>query len=166
MVLTSADPSKLTARIRLSRRPAATKSRQTMGLRPGVTDYGYRYYDPNTGRWPSRDPIGEMGGINLYGFVNNDGVNGWDYLGLDEDFVEATVDIGCATLEVDADVVFEMWGQNAQSRAVRSMGRNIITRANKKLNICSSRLFWVLTRLSALSPQNKGALRSIKLRYL
>ncbi len=33
--------------------------------------------------WPSRDPIEEMGGINLYGFVGNNGVNGWDILGLD-----------------------------------------------------------------------------------
>jgi hypothetical protein len=32
--------------------------------------------------WPSREPIEEKGGINLYGFVNNDGVNQWDYLGL------------------------------------------------------------------------------------
>jgi hypothetical protein len=31
----------------------------------------------------SRDPIGEEGGVNLYGFVGNDGVNGVDYLGLD-----------------------------------------------------------------------------------
>jgi hypothetical protein len=37
----------------------------------GVTYYGYRWYDPVTGRWPSRDPIEEEGGINLYGFVNN-----------------------------------------------------------------------------------------------
>ena len=43
--------------------------------------YGYRYYDPQTGRWPSRDPIGERGGVNLYGFVGNDGVNQIDYLG-------------------------------------------------------------------------------------
>ncbi len=45
--------------------------------------YGYRYYDPKTGRWPSMDPIEEEGGVNLYGFVGNDGVNRWDYLGLD-----------------------------------------------------------------------------------
>jgi len=32
--------------------------------------------------WPSRDPIGERGGINLYGFVGNDGVNRIDLLGL------------------------------------------------------------------------------------
>jgi RHS repeat-associated protein len=44
--------------------------------------YGYRYYDPNTGRWPSRDPIAEEGGINLYGFVGNDGVNWVDLLGM------------------------------------------------------------------------------------
>jgi len=44
--------------------------------------YGYRYYDPQTGRWPSRDPIEEQGGINLYGFVGNDGVKMWDRLGL------------------------------------------------------------------------------------
>jgi RHS repeat-associated protein len=31
----------------------------------GVTDYLYRYYDPVTGRWPSRDPIGEQGGMNF-----------------------------------------------------------------------------------------------------
>jgi hypothetical protein len=44
--------------------------------------YGYRFYDPNTGRWPSRDPIGEVGGTNLYGFVGNDGLNLWDLLGM------------------------------------------------------------------------------------
>jgi hypothetical protein len=43
--------------------------------------YGFRYYDPETGRWPNRDPIEEEGGYNLYGFVGNDGVNAWDYLG-------------------------------------------------------------------------------------
>jgi hypothetical protein len=47
-----------------------------------VTDYTYRWYDPLTGRWPSRDPIEERGGVNLYGFVGNDGTNGWDFLGL------------------------------------------------------------------------------------
>jgi len=47
-----------------------------------VSVYGFRYYDPVTGRWPNRDPIGERGGLNLYGFVGNRGVNAWDYLGL------------------------------------------------------------------------------------
>ncbi len=58
--------------------PKTTKL-QRFGAR--VTFYGYRYYDPVTGRWPSRDPIEEVGGINLYGFVENNGVNDLDYLG-------------------------------------------------------------------------------------
>ena len=45
--------------------------------------YGYRNYSPATGRWASRDPIGERGGFNLYGFVTNDGVNWVDPLGLE-----------------------------------------------------------------------------------
>ena len=44
--------------------------------------YGYRYYDPLTGRWPSRDPIEEEGGLNLYGFVDNSPNNRIDYLGM------------------------------------------------------------------------------------
>ncbi|MFU8849282.1 MAG: RHS repeat-associated core domain-containing protein [Opitutales bacterium] len=40
-----------------------------------ITYYGFRYYDPVTGRWPSRDPIEERGGLNLYAFVGNDPVN-------------------------------------------------------------------------------------------
>ena len=48
----------------------------------GLYYYGYRWYDPLTGRWPSRDPIGEKGGSNLYGFVGNDGINLCDLLGL------------------------------------------------------------------------------------
>jgi RHS repeat-associated protein len=34
----------------------------------------YRAYDPQTGRWLSRDPIGEAGGINLYGYVEGNPV--------------------------------------------------------------------------------------------
>ena len=33
--------------------------------------YGYRFYDPNLQRWPNRDPINELGGMNLYEFVRN-----------------------------------------------------------------------------------------------
>jgi RHS repeat-associated protein len=57
------------------------KTPETPGRERCVTVYGYRWYDPVTGRWPSRDPIEEDGGVNLYGFVGNDGVVRWDYLG-------------------------------------------------------------------------------------
>jgi RHS repeat-associated protein len=47
-----------------------------------VTYYGYRHYDPSTGRWPSRDPIEEEGGVSLYAFVENSSIDFYDYLGL------------------------------------------------------------------------------------
>ena len=47
----------------------------------GFYYYGYRYYDPELGRWLTRDPIEEQGGLNLYGFCGNDAVNRADRLG-------------------------------------------------------------------------------------
>ena len=46
--------------------------------------YGYRYYSQSTGRWPNRDPMGENGGLNLYGFVGNNPMGFVDSLGLYE----------------------------------------------------------------------------------
>jgi hypothetical protein len=40
-----------------------------------------RFYNPKTGRWLSRDRIGERGGLNLYGFVLNNPLFWVDYLG-------------------------------------------------------------------------------------
>ena len=48
----------------------------------GLLYYGYRYYDPITGRWLSRDLIGEEGGLNLYSCVTNDFTNNIDLFGL------------------------------------------------------------------------------------
>jgi len=42
------------------------------------------YYAPAQGRWLSRDPIGEAGGISLLRFVGNDAINGVDPYGLAE----------------------------------------------------------------------------------
>jgi RHS repeat-associated protein len=48
----------------------------------GFLYYGYRFYNPTQGRWSNRDPIEEQGGINVYGFVGNNGVNQIDVLGM------------------------------------------------------------------------------------
>jgi RHS repeat-associated protein len=48
----------------------------------GVHYYGYRYYSPELGRWPSRDPIGEQGGRHLYSFTGNNAIGRIDAFGL------------------------------------------------------------------------------------
>ncbi|MEI6705099.1 MAG: RHS repeat-associated core domain-containing protein, partial [Deltaproteobacteria bacterium] len=47
----------------------------------GLFYYGYRYYDPATGRWPSRDPIEEEGGVNVYAFTFNNPICEIDLIG-------------------------------------------------------------------------------------
>jgi RHS repeat-associated protein len=44
--------------------------------------YGFRYLAPGTGRWLSRDPVGERGGPNAYTFVLNLPASWVDSLGL------------------------------------------------------------------------------------
>jgi RHS repeat-associated protein len=48
----------------------------------GLVYYNFRYYSPELGRWLSRDPIEEQGGLNLYAMVRNDAINTFDVLGL------------------------------------------------------------------------------------
>src|SRR5439155_1879632 len=65
--------------------------------------YGFRYFNPSTGRWLGRDPLGEVGfeclrggksktlgsGSNLYAFLSNDPLDQNDYLGLEHNVITA-----------------------------------------------------------------------------
>jgi RHS repeat-associated protein len=48
----------------------------------GLSEYLFRKYEPGIGRWTARDPIGERGGRNLYGYVGNAPLGRHDRLGL------------------------------------------------------------------------------------
>jgi RHS repeat-associated protein len=48
----------------------------------GLYYYGFRFYEPSLQRWLNRDPIGEGGGCNLYGFVGNSPLRFGDPYGL------------------------------------------------------------------------------------
>ena len=47
----------------------------------GLIEYQFRKYDSTLGRWLSRDPIEEAGGLNLYAFCENNGIMFSDMLG-------------------------------------------------------------------------------------
>jgi len=48
----------------------------------GLYYYGRRFYDPMLQRWLNRDPIQELGGLNLYGYVANSPIVNLDAYGL------------------------------------------------------------------------------------
>ncbi len=53
----------------------------------GMYYYGYRFYDPYLQRWLNRDPRGERGDRNLYGFIRNNSLNWIDKLGLQTEVI-------------------------------------------------------------------------------
>jgi|GEM_PF-683626 len=57
-------------------------SSKEINVATGLYYSGFRFYSPNLQRWPNRDPIGERGGKNLFGMVENQPVNRSDLLGL------------------------------------------------------------------------------------
>ncbi|MCD8283631.1 MAG: hypothetical protein LUD52_02780, partial [Opitutae bacterium] len=66
--------------------------------------YNYRHYSPTLGRFLSRDPIEEQGGLNLYAFVKNNcvsvvDINGEDYSGTPESTI--------SPCEIGTDGIFE-----------------------------------------------------------
>jgi RHS repeat-associated protein len=48
----------------------------------GLYYYGFRYYNPATGRWLNRDPLGEGASKNIYGAASNNLIGNIDVLGL------------------------------------------------------------------------------------
>ena len=81
-------------------------STKPLAFATGLYYYGYRYYDPVTGRWPSRDSIEEKGGVNLYGFSVNNGVDKRDILGMSSGIPKSTMitcsqDFTCSSRDID-----------------------------------------------------------------
>ena len=86
----------------------------------GMYHFLYRFYDPRLQRWLNRDPIGEEGGINLYGFVGNNPANEVDPFGLagagEEDFED----------EITREILNELreqWARNGRYVTDRDLVR-------------------------------------------
>jgi len=67
--------------------PAAEANPYRFSTKPiepgsGLAFYGYRYYSPELGRWPSRDPLGEWDRLNAYEMARSNPNGLVDILGL------------------------------------------------------------------------------------
>ena len=58
----------------------------------GLIYFGYRYYDPEIGRWISPDPAGNIDGPNPYAFCLNNPLTYTDYFGLASESTHASID--------------------------------------------------------------------------
>ena len=68
----------------VSRRHAVNRYRfqcREWSAATGLINFRARWYDAETGRWLSKDPIGLSGGLNLYAFCGNDPIGSRDPFG-------------------------------------------------------------------------------------
>lgn len=77
----------------------------------------YRGYDTEIGRWLSRDPIAERGGVNLYAYVGNSPVSFYDPLGLRAD---VNFNDGTTKSAMTADGLYEIIN-NASNGSISSI---------------------------------------------
>ncbi len=85
---------------------------QPFGFAGGLYDsdtklirFGARDYDPEVGRWTSKDPIRFGGGdTNLYGYVSNDPINWWDPTGLTAEDVRRALQIAQRVLGISGNI--------------------------------------------------------------
>lgn len=70
----------------------------------GLDNHGFRYYDPETGRYLTPDPAGYLDGLNWYLHVGNNPINRIDPLGLGwfSDFVDSVVEVADNALDAAA----------------------------------------------------------------
>ena len=86
--------------------PFGFTGRENDGGPAGLMYYRARYYNPAWGRFVSEDPIGIAGGVNLYGYVGGNPIDGRDPSGLQASaacVLGGPVDPAC-----DAGIIFDI----------------------------------------------------------
>ena len=115
----------------------------------GLTNFRLRWYDPATGRWLSKDPIGISGGLNLYAFCGDDPVNFRDPFGLCEE-----EEPGLGSTVASIGVGFIPIAGSLQSGVELLSGMDYITGEK------TSRGLAAVGIIAGLCPGGKGALKA------
>jgi RHS repeat-associated protein len=127
--------------------------------RSGLVATWARFYDPATSRWLSRDPIGEEGGINLYGYVANNPINWVDPWGLSPADVQKIIEEAKKTTDWMTDNGFRKdpgWKNNFD----KSTGQSDLLGCGEQAEVLRDALDklggldddWTFTPVSELSP--------------
>jgi RHS repeat-associated protein len=127
--------------------------------------FGYRYYDPRVGRWLSRDPLGEQGGVNLYAYCGNDPVNRHDPLGLSEygDAADAMEGLLPGVVELSQNLAAErgavgaaLWGGGVP------FGMNSLMSSGGFGGLLSNPLFQYDSQLGGMQSEASGMMSGLR----
>ena len=95
--------------------------------------HGFRYYDPEIGRYLTRDPAGYADGLNVYLYVHNNPINFIDPLGLGPwaDMVGQWIDKGESFLQNHAQndaqrALIALWGAEARVASTLLTGGELV----------------------------------------
>ena len=109
-----------------------------------------RYYATQTGGWLSRDPIGEEGGINLYGYVGNSPVNRTDPLGL------AWYNPGDTDYILNFDYALRSWLSPIWNTDMTAADEQAVTIANAECTYRNSPMRGFVIGVRGRSPLGNG----------
>lgn len=93
------------------------------------------FHDPHIGRWINRDPIGENGGENVYGFLNNAPIDDTDDLGLRSNSKRQPYNLGFTVVSKTTGDCGEFAWTNDFVVSPRAETGYVIQRVHRKITI-------------------------------
>lgn len=97
---------------------------------------GFSFYNPQMGRWTTRDPIEERGGVNLYAFCANNPVSNYDKLGLDVTLTTGNRNASwwqVANRYLHQEICVDTWAWNGKSCCWSRTGRSCFSFAATRI---------------------------------
>ena len=124
----------------------------------GLVSYKRRFYRPEHGRWLNRDPIEEMGGVNLYAFCLNNANSNLDRLGLNVTLTTGNRNVSwlrAGNRYFHQEICVDTWVWNEKSCCWRRTGRRSFSFAATGLGLSGPSDDW----LGLNSPTGPGVIK-------